>query len=411
MSATITASRESKIESETKAAEPRGPERALAAPAAEIGKPSIQTPGALAYLLDTRLFEHLWRVATMYARSSMVPDQFRGKTDDCFVAVQLAMRMGCDPFMLMQNMYVVHGRPGIEAKLAIALANERGPFRDRIKFIFTGEGKSRACQAYAHDRQTGERLSATVTWQMVEAEGWNKDKPTKGNGIVKSKWNTLPDLMFVYRSAMFLIRMYCPEVLMGMESRDELEDSVIEVPSEPVVMDGAASRADRLAARLKRSDAALAKKLAEETARQQQQEEPSAAAPIGDAEVQGPGADPHAAVAEAAAAEVAAGPSGTSEPTGTAAEPPRNREPGEDDEQLDDPMLIDEYRRELAAATTIQEASRIERHASSNPALSPAMRKRITDAVVEKCRKIREGRGQKSSAGQRTIPLGEGNLP
>ncbi len=180
----------------------------------------------MACLLDTELFNHLWRVATAYSRSSMVPDHFRGKADDCFVAAQLALRLEVDLFMLMQNMYVVHGKPGMEAKLAIAMCNSRGPFRERIQWKFDGEGKQRSCTAFAHDKQTGNLCEQTVTWGMVEAEGWNKD--SKG---VRSKWNTIPDLMFQYRSAAWLIRTNCPEVLMGMHTTDELADIIVDARS------------------------------------------------------------------------------------------------------------------------------------------------------------------------------------
>jgi hypothetical protein len=176
--------------------------------------------GPLASILDTDLFNHLWRVATAYSRSAMVPDVFRGKPDDCFVAVQLALRLEVDPFMLMQSMYVVHGRPGMEAKLAIALANSRGPFSDRIDWKFHGEGMERSCTAFAHDKATGNLCECTVSMAVAKAEGWI-DK----NG---SKWRTMPDQMLKYRSAAWLIRTTCPEVLMGMSTTDELHDITID---------------------------------------------------------------------------------------------------------------------------------------------------------------------------------------
>lgn len=175
--------------------------------------------GPLASILDTNLFNHLWRVATAYSRSTMVPDVFRGKPDDCFVAVQLALRLEVDPFMLMQSMYVVHGKPGMEAKLAIALCNSRGPFSDRIQWEFSGAGMERSCRAFAHDRASGNVCEAIVSMAIAKAEGW-LDK----NG---SKWRTMPDQMLMYRSAAWLIRTSCPEVLMGMATSDELQDMTI----------------------------------------------------------------------------------------------------------------------------------------------------------------------------------------
>jgi len=180
----------------------------------------------LAFLTDGAAFGHLWRVATGYSRSALVPEAFRGKKDDCFIACQLAMRLNVDPFMLMQSMYIVHGRPGFEAKLAIALLNSSGKIKGTVKTQFTGTGDDYGCRAWCIDADTGERVDGPkVDWKMVKGEGWNKDKALRnGGGVQKSKWNTMPDLMFVYRASAFLIRSNYPEVLMGMSTAEELED-------------------------------------------------------------------------------------------------------------------------------------------------------------------------------------------
>jgi hypothetical protein len=51
---------------------------------------------------------------------------------------------------------------------------------------------------------------------MVKKEGW-LDKPG-------SKWKTMPELMFQYRSAAFFGRLHCPEILMGMQTLEEVID-------------------------------------------------------------------------------------------------------------------------------------------------------------------------------------------
>lgn len=184
--------------------------------------------------LDVDRFEHVQRIAKVFAEASLVPQQYRGKIADCIIGVQMALRLHVDPFMFLQNTYVVHGRPGMEAKLAIALVNERGPFDGPVKWKFSGEAQSDdwACTAYATHRKTGDVCEATVTWKMVKAEGWlAKDG---------SKWKSMPEMMFRYRSATFLARLYCPEVLMGMNTTDELEDvgrTIVIEPSKPPLAD------------------------------------------------------------------------------------------------------------------------------------------------------------------------------
>lgn len=193
-------------------------------------------------MMDPRAFEHIQRVAKVYAASDMVPKQFQDNIANCVIALELAHRLGVSVFMLMQASYVVHGRPGLEAKLAIALCNERGPFRGPIQHRYARDGKNNitACTAYAQHKN-GETCEATITSEVVKAEGW-LDKPG-------SKWKTMPEQMYAYRASVFLIRRVCPEVIMGLHTVDELEDTYgstryVESVSSPAR--GAAGLANRI---------------------------------------------------------------------------------------------------------------------------------------------------------------------
>jgi hypothetical protein len=187
----------------------------------QVGQPSglalKVTDGPTAMLLDPAKFNQLWRVAQVFAKSGIVPEQYRGHVEDCMIALYSADLLGIDPMMYMQNTYMVKGKPGMEAKLAIALVNTRGPFKGPIQWKFEGEGESRKCTAFATHAVTGSVCESVVSWAMVKAEGWSRKDG--------SKWLTMPDQMFQYRSAMFLARLFCPEVLMGMQTTQELRDT------------------------------------------------------------------------------------------------------------------------------------------------------------------------------------------
>jgi len=177
--------------------------------------------GSLFY--NVALFEHIQRVAKIFASSTMVPSHFRGNLGNCLIALDYAARIKANPFMVMQNMYIVHGRPGIEGKLVIALVNQSGRF-EPLEFEEDDEG----CFAYAKEKASGKILKGPkVTWEMVKAEGWDQPKQMRdGKGMIKSKWETMPQLMFRYRAATFFARTYCPEVLLGMLTTEEIEDII-----------------------------------------------------------------------------------------------------------------------------------------------------------------------------------------
>lgn len=185
-------------------------------PPALYAKLPVQDDGEYAILFDTARFEQAYRVARLFSTTKFVPEAYQGSPENCFVALQMATRLRIDPMMFMQKTYIVHNKPGMEAQLAIALINTRGPFTGPIEWRFEGQGDARKCSAYATHKQTGAVCEAECSIEMAKKEGWF--------GKSGSKWQTIPDVMLRYRSASFLGRFYCPEVLMGIAMVDELID-------------------------------------------------------------------------------------------------------------------------------------------------------------------------------------------
>jgi len=175
--------------------------------------------------LEPSRFEQLQSMAKYLSESDLVPIHFQKKPANVFIALQYSMRMDLDVFMVMQSLYVVHGRPSWEGKFLIALVNHSGIFDEPLEFIFEGAGDEYGCFARAKKgRKTID--GPKVTWKMVKTEGWDKPK-----GTMKSKWETMPEMMFRYRAGSYFVNTICPEVKLGLMTREELED--ITVPLEP----------------------------------------------------------------------------------------------------------------------------------------------------------------------------------
>jgi hypothetical protein len=185
----------------------------------------VRDDSNLSMYLDTAKFQQMWAAARLLSNAGdMIPRHFQGKPEAVFVVMDLAARANLSPLMMLQNMYLVYGRPGMEAKLVIALVNNSGLFSTSLEFKMSADKQS--CYAFATRASDGVVLEGPpVTWQIVKAEGWDKPKGGKdGKKLVPSKWTTLPDLMFRYRAAAFFARLHCPEVLMGLRPVDEIED-------------------------------------------------------------------------------------------------------------------------------------------------------------------------------------------
>lgn len=163
-------------------------------------------------------FEAIQRAARLLSASSLVPDIYKANLPNCTIAMNMASRLGADPLMIMQNLYIVHGRPGWSSQFYISAFNSCGRFTP-IHYRFTGEkGKdSWGCVAWAKERETGEIVEGPeVTIAISKAEEWY--------GRKGSKWQTMPQLMLSYRAASFLVRTVAPELTMGLKTVEEIRD-------------------------------------------------------------------------------------------------------------------------------------------------------------------------------------------
>ena len=163
---------------------------------------------------DTARFEHAWRIAGVFSASQLVPAHLRGKREDCLIALHMAQRLDEDPLIIMQNIVVISGKPGWLTQYMIARANRSGIFRGRITWSAKGSGETLLVTAKATLADTGETVDASADMKMAKAEGWTKNP----------KYQSMAEHMLRYRSATMLIRLYCPEVMLGMQTSDELED-------------------------------------------------------------------------------------------------------------------------------------------------------------------------------------------
>lgn len=187
------------------------------------------------FLTDPKSFEHTWRVATAFSKSQLVPDHFKNKPEDCMVALMMANQLNVDPYSALQNLQMIKGKVAFSSAFAIALANDRGSFAAPITWDIEGKGDSLVVTAKAKLKQTGEIVKVSVSMETAKKEGWTRN----------TKYQTMPEQMLRYRSATWLIRLHCPEVLLGMQASDEISDV------EPTVNVGG-SPVDKINAKVKK---------------------------------------------------------------------------------------------------------------------------------------------------------------
>lgn len=163
-------------------------------------------------------FEHAQRVAKMLSSSSLVPQSYQGRVDNCLIALEMANRTGTSPLAVMQNLHIIQGKPSWGSPYIIAAINRSGRFQTELDFRKSGEGDEYGYEAFATGKDGKEKVGPKVTWKMVKEEGWLSK--------AGSKWKTMPELMFRYRAAAFFGRLYTPDILMGMHTVEETIDTV-----------------------------------------------------------------------------------------------------------------------------------------------------------------------------------------
>lgn len=187
----------------------------------KAGAPAASRPQEIGFT-SIEGFQALQRMANLFCSSSMVPDTFRGPNNlgNAVIALDMAIRMKANPLAIMQNIYLVHGRPAWSAQFLIATLNKSGKFTS-LRYEFEGEqGKDDwGCRACATEISTGEVLRGPlITIGLARKEGWM--------GKNGSKWQSMPELMLRYRAASWFVRAYAPEIAMGLPEADELHDTI-----------------------------------------------------------------------------------------------------------------------------------------------------------------------------------------
>lgn len=163
-------------------------------------------------------FKEIYDIGKMFASSSLVPQVYQGKPMDCTIAVDMANRMGVSPMMVMQNLYVVQGKPQWSGQACTTLIQASNKFKN-VKHVYTGERNTDTwgCYVEALRIEDGEIVRGTeITIKMAKDEGWY--------GKSGSKWKTMPEQMLAYRASAFFARVHVPNALMGVYIEGELED-------------------------------------------------------------------------------------------------------------------------------------------------------------------------------------------
>lgn len=161
-------------------------------------------------------FEFAQRQAKSLCESNLVPVAYQGQKglSNCLVALEMSKRMNLSPLTVMQNLNIIHGTPSWSAQFISSQILGCGRFKN-FDYVVSGEGASLSVYCEAIRVEDSKKVKGTsVSMKMAREEGWTRN----------SKYTSMPELMLRNRAATFFGRQYIPDLLLGVQTSEEVVD-------------------------------------------------------------------------------------------------------------------------------------------------------------------------------------------
>lgn len=158
------------------------------------------------------------RIATAIAGTSFVPVHFRGKPDECAVAILYGATVDFDPVTAVQQIYVIGGKPALYARAMVAIVLSKGH-----ELWVENEEPGKVTVA---GRRKGTDQVQRITWTTEDAR--------RAGYTANKKYETDPRAMLYARASGDIARRIAPDALMGMAyTVEELELGEVPASAEP----------------------------------------------------------------------------------------------------------------------------------------------------------------------------------
>ena len=152
------------------------------------------------------------RLAGALCATEMVPKQYRGKPDDGAAAILYGAELGMNATQALQNVMVINGKPGVEARTMVALLAKQGYLVETVE-----------------SSDTSVTVRGTAPNGHEETSTWTIDRAAQAGYTSNALYKKIPEQMLYAKAATEVCRKIAPHVLMGIANSTEdlrLEGSV-----------------------------------------------------------------------------------------------------------------------------------------------------------------------------------------
>jgi hypothetical protein len=191
-------------------------------------------------VLDGDSLDKMMRLAEVMALGrATLPKHFYGNSADCLAVVMQSMQWKMNPFAVAQKTHLVNGVLGYEAQLVNAVITTCAPVLDRLHYEWYGDWGKVIGKFVIKNGDKGEYRQPG--WKLEDEEGlgvrvWATFRGEEEPRVLElllaqartrnsTLWADDPRQQLAYLATKRWSRLYCPDVILGVYSPDELEDS------------------------------------------------------------------------------------------------------------------------------------------------------------------------------------------
>lgn len=208
--------------------------------------PEIPT-STTALVMDPQSMTNMLALAEVMASAvATIPQHLRKNRGDCLAIVMQSMQWGMNPFAVAQKTHTVNGVLGYEAQLVNAVIIARAPVKGRLSFEWFGDwskivGKFVERESKNKKDEEGEAKKYRMpAWQISDEAGLGvrvsgtfrgETEPrtlellmTQARTRNSTLWADDPKQQLAYLAIKRWSRLYCPDVILGVYTADELEE-------------------------------------------------------------------------------------------------------------------------------------------------------------------------------------------
>ncbi|WP_346714496.1 RecT family recombinase [Escherichia coli] len=181
------------------------------------------TVGTAAAIFSPEGMNQLVRFAELMSQSkATVPKHLEGEPADCLAVTMQAAQWGMNPFAVAQKTHVVNGTLGYEAQLVNAVVSSSSLLATRLNYRWSGDWSN-------VNGKTDKSPNLTVTVSAVlkgEAEPRELTISMAQAGVRNSPlWEQDPRQQLAYLCTKRWARLHAPDVLLGVYTPDELQET------------------------------------------------------------------------------------------------------------------------------------------------------------------------------------------